>query len=105
MRFVETPIFTKSSTRLLDDEAYRGLQASLMRRPEQGPTISGAHGARKVRWGRVGTGKRSGIRIIYFWAPAEAAFYILYAYAKNVQGDLTAAQAKVLGQLIREEFK
>ena len=105
MRFVETPIFTKSITRLLDDEAYRGLQASLMRRPEQGPTISGAHGARKVRWGRAGTGKRGGIRIIYFWASAEAAFYMLYVYAKNVQGDLTAAQAKVLGQLIREEFK
>jgi len=105
MRFVETPIFTKSIAKLLDDEAYRWLQSSLMRRPEQGPTISGAQGARKVRWGRTGIGKRGGIRVIYYWAPSEAAFYMLYAYAKNVQGDLTAAQAKVLGQLIREEFK
>jgi hypothetical protein len=30
---------------------------------------------------------------------------MLYAYAKNEQGDLTPAQARMLGQLVREEFK
>jgi hypothetical protein len=105
MRFVETPIFTKVITALLDDESYRGLQSTLMRRPEQGPTIGGTHGARKMRWARAGAGKRGGIRVIYFWAAREAAFYMLYAYAKNEQGDLTPSQARVLAALIREEFK
>jgi len=36
MRFVETPIFTKVITALLDDESYRGLQSALMRRPSRG---------------------------------------------------------------------
>lgn len=40
-----------------------------------------------------------------FLTLAEAVFYMLYAYAKNEQGDLTPAQARVLGQLIREEFQ
>jgi hypothetical protein len=31
-------------------------------------------------------------------------FYMLYLYAKNEQGDLTAAQLKVLAKLVREEF-
>lgn len=105
MRFVETPIFTKVITALLDDESYRGLQSALMRRPEQGPTIGGTHGARKVRWARPGAGKRGGIRVIYYWAVRETAFYMLYAYAKNDQGDLTPNQARVLAALIREEFK
>lgn len=35
----------------------------------------------------------------------EVAFYMLYAYAKNEQGDLTRSQARVLAALIREEFK
>lgn len=105
MRFVETPIFTKVITRLLDDEAYRALQVALMLRPEQGPTIGGAAGARKVRWARPGAGKRGGIRVIYYWAQADAAFYMLYVYAKNEQDDLTPGQARMLGQLIREEFK
>lgn len=105
MRFVETPIFTKVITRLLDDESYRALQVALMLRPEQGPTIGGTSGARKLRWARPGGGKRGGLRVIYYWAPSEAVFYMLYAYAKNEEGDLTPAQARVLGQLIREEFQ
>ena len=105
MRFVETPIFTKVITALLDDEAYRDLQSSLLRRPEQGATIGGTHGARKVRWARLGAGKRGGLRVVYYWAARETAFYMLYAYAKNEQGDLTPKQAKVLAELIREEFK
>jgi hypothetical protein len=105
MRFVETPIFTSVIDRLIDDEAYRGLQIAIMLRPEQGPVIRGGGGLRKLRWARPGGGKSGGVRVIYFWAPAEEAFYMLYAYAKNEQGDLTPAQTRALGQLVREEFK
>ena len=105
MRFVETPIFTKIITRLLDDDDYRSLQVALMLRPEQGPVIRGAGGLRKVRWARPGAGKRGGLRVIYYWTAAERAFYMLYAYSKNEQEDLTPAQARMLGQLVREEFK
>ncbi|MGI8782603.1 MAG: hypothetical protein ACR2L2_02995 [Acidobacteriota bacterium] len=105
MRFVETPIFTKVIERLIDDEEYRGLQIALMLRPEQGQVIRGTGGLRKVRWARPGGGKRGGLRIIYYWAPAGTALYMLYAYSKKEQGDLTAAQARVLGQLVKEEFK
>lgn len=105
MRFVETPVFTTSLARHLDDESYRRLQIALMLRPEQGPVIPGAAGLRKVRWARPGSGKRGGVRIIYYWAPAAAAFYMLYCYAKNEQDDLTPTQTKLLGRLVREEFK
>lgn len=105
MRFVETPVFTRAIDRLLGPEAHRELQSALMRRPDQGPTVGGAGGARKMRWARSGAGKRGGIRVIYYWAPAERVFYMLYAYAKNEQGDLTRKQAELLALLIREEFK
>jgi hypothetical protein len=49
--------------------------------------------------------KERRVRIIYYWAPSEAAFYMLYAYSKNEQGDLTLTQARKLGQLVRKEFK
>jgi hypothetical protein len=67
--------------------------------------MKGSGGLRKLRWAKPGAGKRGGVRIIYYWAPAEAAFYMLYAYSKNEQGDLTPAQTRRLGQLVREEFK
>ena len=105
MRFVETPIFTRVITGVIGDDEYRSLQIALMLRPEQGPVIRGTGGLRKVRWARPGAGKRGGLRVIYYWAPGERAFYMLYAYLKNEQGDITPAQARQLGQLVREEFK
>jgi hypothetical protein len=105
MRFVETPVFTAALHRHLDDDQYRHLEIALMLRPEQGPVIPGSGGLRKVRWGTGTIGKRGGLRVIYYWAPAETAFYMLYVYAKGEQQDLTAAQIRVLGRLVREEFK
>lgn len=104
MRFIETTIFTRAVTSVLGDDGYRALQIALMLRPEQGPVIRGTHGARKLRWARPGSGKRGGLRVIYYWHPGDAVFYMLYAYEKSEQGDLTPSQARVLGHLIREEF-
>ena len=103
-RFVETSIFTRVITELIDDESYAALQVALMLRPTQGPVIKSSAGLRKLRWANPGAGKRGGVRIIYYWAPAETAFYMLYAYSKNEQGDLTPAQARRLGRIVREEF-
>lgn len=105
MRFVETPVVTAALRRHLDDEPYRRLQIAVMLRPEQGPVIRGSGGLRKVRWARAGGGKRGGLRVIDYWAPGEQAFYMLYAYTKSEQGDLTAAQTRQLSRVVREEFK
>jgi hypothetical protein len=105
MRFVETPMFTAVIQRHLDDDNYRQLQIALMLRPEQGPVIQGSGGLRKVRWATGGAGKRGGLRVIYYWAPGDQAFYMMYAYRKSEQGDLTPAQTRQLRRVVREEFK
>ena len=105
MRFVETPVFTKRVKELLPDEDYRTLQIALLLRPEQGPLIKGGAGLRKVRWAPRGVGKRGGIRVIYFWRPGDQAFYMLFAYAKTEQDDLTPNQLRVLARVVREELK
>ena len=43
--------------------------------------------------------------MIYYWAPTERVFYMVYAYTKSEQSDLTAAQTRELGRLVREELK
>lgn len=105
MRFVETPVFTKRLKELLPDEDYRTLQIALLLRPEQGPLIKGGAGLRKVRWAPRGVGKRGGVRVIYLWRPSDQAFYMLFAYAKTEQEDLTPEQLRVLARVVREELK
>ena len=105
MQFVETPIFTARMVEHLDDEGYRALQSALVLRPEQGAVMPGTGGLRKLRWKGSGRGKRGGLRVVYYWAVNETIVLMLYVYAKNEQGDLTVAQAKQLGRLVREEFK
>ena len=104
MRFVETPVFTHVIQRHFDDEQYRQLQIALMLRPEQGPVIQGSGGLRKVRWATSGTGKRGGLRIIYYWAPSHDTCLMVYVFAKNEQGDLTRQQLQLLARVAREEF-
>jgi hypothetical protein len=80
------------------------LQTALLLRPEQGALIAGSSGLRKIRWGRKGAGKRGGFRVIYFWHKPSGTCFMLFLFAKNEQGDLTAGQTKALSRLVREEF-
>lgn len=66
--------------------------------------IPGARGLRKLRRPASGRGKRGGARVIYYSVTYERKILLLYAYAKNVQGDLTPAQAKQLSQIVHKEF-
>ena len=105
MVFVETPIFTRRILETLKDEEYRALQAALLRRPEQGSLIPGSGGLRKIRWATRTGGKRGGCRIIYYWDGKSETFYMLFIYAKSEREDLTRDQIKMLGRIVREEFK
>ena len=105
MRFIETSVFTAQVKELLKDDEYRALQSALLLRPEQGALIKGSGGLRKVRWGSKGSGKRGGIRVIYFWDQGANSFYMLFAYPKTAQDDLTTQQLRILRRTVLKEFK
>jgi hypothetical protein len=79
--------------------------AVLLLRPEMGSVIKGSGGLRKLRSSLKGTGKRGGLRVIYYWHEAGETFYMLYAFRKSRREDLTAKQLKALILLVREEFQ
>lgn len=105
MRFVETPIFTEEVRDLLGEEVYRALQLALLFRPEQGALIKGSGGLRKIRWGAKGKGKRGGCRIIYYLDKPQDVIFMLFAYPKSAQAELSPAQIRTLSKLVKEEFK
>jgi len=100
MVFVESPIFTRIISELMDDEGYRDLQDSLIQNPEVGDVIPGGGGLRKMRWRVAGRGKRGGSRVIYYWVAANDELRMLYAYRKNAQENLSKDQLKTLRRII-----
>lgn len=104
MIFLETPVFTRQIKQLVDDEEYRLLQLRLVANPDAGDLMPRSGGLRKIRLGVAGRGKRGGARIIYYWVTASSQIYMLLAYAKNVQEDLTADQLQTLRALVKQEF-
>ena len=104
MEFFETPIFTRSISKLITDEEYHLLQLQLAIRPESGDVIKGSGGIRKLRWAGSGRGKRGGIRVIYFFYDHDDQIYMLYAYPKNERDDLSKDQLKLLKKLVEESL-
>ncbi|MEM7673886.1 MAG: type II toxin-antitoxin system RelE/ParE family toxin [Verrucomicrobiota bacterium] len=104
MLFVETSIFTASITKTLSDEEYRHLQLSLLLRPDAGAIMKASGGIRKVRWGAGTSGKRGGVRIIYYWDSGDA-IYMLYAYKKGKQEDLSPKQLSQLRTYVEDYLK
>ncbi|UCD80692.1 MAG: type II toxin-antitoxin system RelE/ParE family toxin [Desulfobacterales bacterium] len=105
MFFIETPIFTKLVSELLPDDEYRKIQLALILRPEAGKIIPDSGGLRKIRWKSHGSGKRGGLRLIYFWYVPEHTVYMLFIYKKSKQEDLTPDQLKTLRKLVKELLK
>ncbi len=102
MEFIETPIFTKLICELLPDNGYRKLQNSLVLRPEAGDLIRNSGGLRKLRWNIRGSGKRGGLRLIYYWDKPHDIIYMLLIYKKTRKDDLTFDQLKTLRNLVKE---
>ena len=99
MEFVEVPIFTSVIANLLDEYAQRELQDELLGNPARGNLIKGSGGLRKLRFSASGHGKRGGVRIIYYLR-SESRIYLVFAYAKAKQEDMSPEQLKVLRQLV-----
>ena len=101
----ETYIFTDIIQQLMTDDEYVTLQEQLVCFPRSGKLIKGSKGLRKLRWKTADKGKRGGIRIIYYSLEQQDQIYLLYAYQKNQQADLTAQQLKQLVALVKEELE
>lgn len=104
MIFYETDVFTSRITELIDDESYAALQATLIIDPEAGDLIPRSKGLRKIRWMGSGRGKRGGIRVIYYLVHNEEIF-MLYAYPKNRESDLSSRHIQMLRDLVEHHLE
>ena len=105
MELIETSVFARQITELLNDEEYGEFQSRLAANPALGALIRGGGGIRKVRVAVGSRGKRGGARVIYYWAVRKDLILLLYAYPKNVSANLTPKQVEQLARVVKEEFR
>ena len=92
---VHQAVFSLLEAMGLTDEDTKTLELILLNNTEQGDKIPG-----KLRIQLEGRGKRGGARVIYIDILTKERLYLLFAYPKNVQEDLTSEQKKQLQMLI-----
>jgi hypothetical protein len=102
MIFVELTPFIAFRAEHWRDEDLRNLQNFLLAAPDAGDVIPGGAGLRKLRWSAQGRGKRGGARVIYYRHVPGECIYLIYAYVKSAQADLTREQIKALAQLMKD---
>src|SRR5438270_4167794 len=107
MEFFEAPPFTRYLREYLVDEEYRNLQHLLAQNPELGVMMPGTGGFRKLRWAdqRRGKGRRGGLRIIYYYFPADGQIWFMTLYDKDEASDLTPKERQILKSAIQMELQ
>ena len=65
-----------------------------------GDVVPKSGGIRKVRWRRAGTGKSSGVRVIYFTRTTEEEVVLLLIYAKAKTDNITGSKLKEIRRVI-----
>lgn len=100
---VETPTFAEDAKQLWSEEERGAFCAWLSANPEAGSVIPGSGGCRKVRWARSGSGKRGGVRIIYFTKLSDEEIWLLVIYSKAVKGTVPPHILKAIREVIENE--
>lgn len=102
-KFVETDLFRRTWKAMgLSDRDLFLLQEIILSNPQVGDVIPETSGARKMRIQLEGRGKRGGGRVIYVDIYEAETIYLLMAYPKNVQEDMTGDQKKAIRQIIEQ---
>lgn len=100
--FIEVPIFTKRWAEIgLGDDELQQLQIMLLKDPESGPVMEGTGGIRKVRFPMANRGKSGGIRVCYTDFAEYEIIYLITAFEKKEQDNLTDEEKKVLKKLVK----
>ena len=100
--FIEVPIFTRRWKEIgLDDSDLLRLQILLLKDPASGPVMEGTGGIRKVRFPLEHRGKSGSVRVCYTDFAEYEVTYLITAFTKNEQDNLSDAEKQVLKKLVK----
>ena len=100
LTIAETHLFVRQAADVWKDGERMAFVDFIAANPEAGDVIPDTGGLRKVRWSRQGTGKRGGVRVIYFYHDCDMPLYLMLIYAKAQRADLTPDEKRRAKALI-----
>jgi hypothetical protein len=93
---IETPTFSRLAADYWTEDDRGAFAAFIASYPEAGNVVPGSGGLRKVRWSRQGTGKRGGVRVIYYNRLANGEIWLLLIYAKSARENIPASVLRTI---------
>ncbi len=105
LRIVQTgPFLRKWSSLGLDDDDLLALEVEILKGPELHPIVKGTGGVRKIRFARsgAGRGKSGAYRVCYAYFARRGMVFLLTAYGKTEQANLTKVQQTAIAAVVRD---
>lgn len=100
--FIEVPLFSKRWKEIgLGEDELQALQILLLKDPESGPVMEGTGGIRKVRFPLQNKGKSGSVRVCYTDFAEYEVIYLITAFEKKEQDNLTDDEKNVLKKLVK----
>jgi hypothetical protein len=99
---VETLLFQRQWPLYWMEEERGAFAAFIAEHPAAGDVVLEPGGIRKVRWGRAGTGKSGGVRVIYFTRNDEGEVVLLTLYAKSKTNKLAGPKLKEIRRALED---
>lgn len=96
---IETPTFEKQSKKIWSEDQRLDFISWISANSTEGVVIPGSQGLRKVRWCGSQSGKRGGVRVIYFNQDEQSVIYLLTIYSKPKKENVTSNE---LNQIKKE---
>jgi hypothetical protein len=96
---IETNIFRAKVAENWTLEQYEEFVVYIANNPHAGDLVPRSGGVRKIRWSKKGSGKRGGVRIVYFSSVHEET-WLLTMYAKNERENIPAHELKKIKEAI-----
>ena len=97
------PLFSRRWSEIgLKDEELLALQIALLKDPQSGPVLEGTGGIRKVRFPLLNRGKSGSVRVCYTDFEEYEVIYLITAFTKNEQENLTDEEKNILRRLVKE---
>src|SRR6266487_1197950 len=96
--FVESRVFSKQLVDL-PSEILTNIQSDLVREPERGAVVKGAHGVRKARIADPSSprGKSGSYSYLYLYLEHAGRIHLPYLFSKGEQTDLSPEQKRIIG--------